>query len=111
MSNEGKLSLPTSPPHSLEIGFSGWKHSAFVRMDGRPVEMGHSWKTPGADWSLELPGVSGGPLQIQVRCAFERNHYPHSHLLVARWGDARLVVASGVDAATLLRMAQPPVTI
>ena len=111
MANEGALDLPTSPPHSVEIGFSTWRHRAFVRLDGTPIVTGRTWKAPGADWTVPLPGVAGGPLRVEVRCAFEHLHYPHAHLMIARWRDERLVITSGIDLETLLKAARPAITL
>lgn len=111
MANRGRLKLPTRPPHVLEVGCSQWQHTAYVVLDGRRAQDRLTWEKPGRDWVLDLPGLPEHRLEVQIRCFFDRVHYPHSHVVVARWGEARMAFSSGgSDAESLIRAAQPPFT-
>ena len=111
MPRKASIEVGSAPSHTLTVGFSTGGHRAYVAVDDTVLKERLSWEAPGSDWTLNPASLPEHPLQIQIRCAFEKMHYPHSHLLVARWGDARLVVASGADAESLARLARPAISL
>lgn len=112
MANRGRLNLATRPPHTIEVGCSIWRHHAYVTLDGRRVRDDLEWDPPGRDWTMDLPGLPENRLQVQVRCFFDKVHYPHSHIVVAKWGDARLVIPpAGMDPEPMMRSATPPFSV